>query len=264
MALMGKNNNRSAIDDDASLFQVPEAKSEKQKWSQMNTHQRLQYFRDYYLIKCLICIAAAGITAAVLWSTLRPQKERVLFIAVVQDYLTPQDKAQLKEQLEQKLVLDADRQEVQIDDVFPNGHESNAKLSTYLGAQEIDLIITNEDRFQELAEAGCFEDLNIYLPDFAKENADLLCWSSGSSSENALTEDVNQDRPDLEESTLAGQVPAQTGPENKTAAYGIYLPDINLIQSNSDTDLGTVAGIVKGSLNKENAAAALIDVFFEE
>ena len=59
-------------------------------------------------------------------------------------------------------------------------------------------------------------------------------------------------------------MPAQTGPENKTAAYGIYLPDINLIQSNSDTDLGTVAGIVKGSLNKENAAAALIDVFFEE
>lgn len=249
MALMGKNNNRSALDDDASLFQVQEAKSEKQKWSQMNTRQRLQYFRDYYLIKCLICIAAAGITAAVLWSTLRPHKERVLFIAVVQDYLAPQDKAQLKEQLEQALVLDADRQEVLIDDVFPNGHESNAKLSTYLGAQEIDLIITNEERFQELAEAGCFEDLNTYLPDFAKENADLLCRSSDSSSENTPTENANQ---------------SQADPKNKTAAYGIYLPDVNLIQSNPDTDLRTAAGIVKGSLKKENAAAALTDVFFEE
>lgn len=262
MALMGKNNNRSALDDDASLFQIEESKSEKQKWSEMNTHQRLRYFLDYYLIKCLLCIAAVTITASILWSTFRPKKECILFVAVVQDYLMPQEKDQLEAQLSQLLITDTERQEIQIDDVFPSGYESNAKLSTYLGAQEIDLIMTNEERFQELAEAGCFEDLNAYLPEFAKSHADSLYWSANSSNDDLPKENSYADQPDAEEDSTASNSSNHTETKNGTAAYGVHLTDSSIFTENHDR--GAVVGIVKGSLRKENAAAALTDVLFTE
>ena len=45
---------KTALDDDAYLYQKREEKTEKEKWSEMNRHQRMQYFLDYYLVKLLV------------------------------------------------------------------------------------------------------------------------------------------------------------------------------------------------------------------
>ena len=37
---------KTALDDDAYLYQKREEKTEKEKWSEMNRHQRMQYFHD--------------------------------------------------------------------------------------------------------------------------------------------------------------------------------------------------------------------------
>ena len=148
MPLTGKRNNQSVLDKDASIYQIQEEESEKQKWSKLNTRQRLKYFQDYYLLKFLIGILAVIIVVSVIWTTLKPRDENTLSIAVVKNYLIPEGKKALEQQLEE-LLITGEHQKINIDDTFPDGYETEAKLSVYLSAQEIDLIITNEEHFKE-------------------------------------------------------------------------------------------------------------------
>ena len=83
MALIGKNNHESVLREDASLFQVQETKTEKQKWKEMSWKQKLQYFRDYYFFKCLLCCFAAVLVFSFVWNALKPQKEQVLSAAAM-------------------------------------------------------------------------------------------------------------------------------------------------------------------------------------
>lgn len=238
MALIGKNNRRSVLDEDASLFQVQENKSEKQKWKEMDRSQKLQYFTDYYLVKCIICIAAAAAGCLFIWNILKPQKEQMLFLAVVQNSLVPEEKENLEQAVSDLLISDPKNQEIRIDDTFPSGYESDAKLSAYLAAQEIDLIITNESHFQNLAERGTFEDLNTVMPEFAKKHTGLLYWTDGYSDENSDTE------------------------TSVTKAYGIDITDSEIFKDSWYSDEKAIIGITINSPRKDNAILAFTDLFF--
>ncbi len=248
MALIGNNNRQSVLNDDASLFQIPENKSEKQKWTEMDNSQKLQYFTDYYLIKCIIFIAAAAAACLFIWNILKPKKEQLLFLAVVQNALIPEEKEDLEQILSKTFITDQKKQEIRIDDTFSSGYESDAKLSAYLAAQEIDLIITNEKHFQELAEQGCFEDLNAILPEFTKKNSDSLYWTEGYTDNESETE----------------QMHPHTNIQNNenTKAYGIIITDSEIFQNSWYNNERAVAGITQNSLQKENAKLALTDILF--
>ncbi len=234
MALIGNNNHKSVLDENASLFQNTEKKSEKQKWAEMNNSQKLHYFIDYYLLKCIFTAAIAAVSILFIWNILKPQKEQKLFLAVVHNSLISEDEERLDQVLTELLVTDSETQEIHIDDSFAEGHATDAKLSAYLAAQEIDLLITNETHFQELAKTGCFEDLNNVISEIDSQNKDLFCWSS---------------------------VSADSDSEH-TGAYGIDITNSEFLKNSWYSEEKAIIGIIQGSMKKENAILTLSELFF--
>lgn len=52
---------KTALDENAAIYQKRTKKTEKEKWSEMDSAQRKQYFVDYYLFKTVAGILAIGI-----------------------------------------------------------------------------------------------------------------------------------------------------------------------------------------------------------
>lgn len=239
MALIGKRNSQSVLSDDALLFQPTEEKSELRKWKEMNASERRQYFLDYYLLKCGIVVALLGLFVYLACNILRPQKTVVLFTAIMEHTLEPAEKENLSQQMAQLFITDADSQEIRLDDSFPNGYESQIKLQAYLTAQELDLVIAKENTFVELAKSGCFEDLNLLMPAFAKENENLLYWTNGYSEED----------PDNEKQ------------EANYQAYGVHIIDCPAFENSLQSDTKFILGIIKTGPQKENAKIAVKKIF---
>ena len=236
MSLVGKSNRQSRLDENAALFQVQEEKSEKQKWSEMNTQQRLQYFSDYYLMKCVVFLVLIITAGIIIWTIAKPQKERHLFLAVVHNTMIPEEKETLEQMLANLFVTDPKHQEVRIYDAFPVGYESDAKLSAFLASNEIDIIITNETHFQALAKNDCFADLNQLIPSLCSDSSSLLYRTEG------YTEDSDE---------------ATAITQSETRAYGINVTNCPAIKKSWYHEEPAILGIVQNCERKENAIAAL-------
>lgn len=242
MALIGKNNHESVLREDASLFQVQETKTEKQKWKEMSWKQKLQYFRDYYFFKCLLCCFAAVLVFSFVWNALKPKKEQVLSAAVVHNFLAPEEKTKLEQHISKLLITDMEKQELRINDSLPDGYETDTKLTAYISAREVDLIITTETKFRELARTGCFENLEETMPEFSEKNKSFLFYAEGY----------------LEESDIQQEDASET-----SNAYGISLGESDLFSGIWHAGKPAVAGIIQGSRNKENARRTLEELFFQ-
>ena len=137
---------KTALDDDAYLYQKREEKTEKEKWSEMNRHQRMQYFLDYYLVKLLVF---TGIILAVVlfaWNFISKSKEdTVLYVAVVDEALQTEETEKLKEELTEYLGADGKYRKIIIDDSFYMDDGGLEKLEVYLYNKQIDVVIADEN-----------------------------------------------------------------------------------------------------------------------
>ena len=107
MALFGNNNRHSVLDDNSIL----------------------RYFKDYYLLKCVIVSAIIITTSIVLWSILGPRKETELFVAVIQNTLVPEEKENLAQKLNDLFITAPDKQDVKLDDTFYSKYDSETKFA---------------------------------------------------------------------------------------------------------------------------------------
>lgn len=251
MALFGNNNRHSVLDDNSPLYQKQEIKSEKQKWSEMDAKQRLRYFKDYYLLKCVIVSAIIITTSIVLWSIWGPRKETELFVAVIQNTLVPKEKENLAQKLNDLFITDPDKQDVKLDDTFYSKYDSETKFAAYLNAREIDLIITNEEYFKELASTNAFDDLYETMPKFAEKNKDLLYWTQGYVEEEASMS------MDIDNTTNKN-----TNDKNKHA-FGIKITNTSSFHNAWNESSEAVIGVVKNSEQKENAKKALEEILIQ-
>lgn len=288
MALVGKSSRQSVLDEEASIYQTAENKTEKQKWSEMDNKTRLRYFADYYLLKCVIILAAVAGLCVVLWTILKPQKEKMIFLAVVEDSLIPEGKTALEQQMEDLFITDADTQEIRIDDTFPTGYETEAKLAAYLNAKEIDLLVTNEEHFKEMASLGSFEDLSVFMPELTQAYPELLCWTKGYVEDdedrtqdnwNSQTDtDTNErsnaadNRNDTQQTEHANApvdgVTAQAGEraaadmdDAQIKAYGIRITDCEDFTGAWYSDTEAVMGVIVNSQRKDHAKTVLAQFF---
>lgn len=252
MALIGKNNRKTILNDNAILFQPKEEKTERQKWTEMNWPQRFNYFIDYYLLKCILIFILVFFILIIFWSIFKPKNEKAIFIAVMQNSIPSEKKKQLEEQLLDLLVTDKRHQEINLDDTFPAGYESEAKLTAYLNACEIDLIIAQEDKFKEMAAAGMFEDLEEIMPSFALAHKNLLCRTHGYIDKNVNTITSNQ----------TYTLKSDNDPNYVMPAYGIFITECEAFQNIWYNDTDAVLGIVINSNRKENAKKILTDLLF--
>mgnify|MGYP002772532004 FL=1 len=136
-------------------------KSEKQKWLEMNKDQRKQYFMDYYLFPVSVIIIILAIVCFLGWHFfLKPDEENVLYAAVVDDSLDQEKQEQAVLDMQDILRADGKYKQVHIDDSFYLKDGALDKIQVYLHSQQIDVLILDQDVFEEFAGYGYFQSLD--------------------------------------------------------------------------------------------------------
>lgn len=227
---------KTTLDDNASIYQTLENKTEMQIWKEMNISQRWQYFKDYYLFKMIVGIAIVSMGIFLCWNFLKPIEKNVLYVAVFDESLDEQGTEQLQKQLEERYDADGKLQKVLIDDSFYTQKDGLTKLEVYLSNKQVDVIIADADTFQTLAGYGFMQDMKSALDQetYGKYQNNLFYTAGYQETESISFEDNETGR---------GEV----------LAYGI-----NLSGSEEYHKLGTilkqpVAGIAVGAPNLGNA-----------
>ena len=246
---MSKRN--TTLDDDAYIYQRRDKKSEKEKFREMTLKEKWSHFLEYYFVKVLVALAVIAGVIYLLYSMLVPKAENVLYIASVNNYLAEDTVTNLEEEIREYLNL-GDMEKVSIDinyymDLPANPGETtdsnldegetiadpsfgfgasntattNMRLTTYIAAQEIDIIIAPESIFENFTYNEFFDNLEDTLPTdiFSSLSSELY---TGITEEN---------------------------PESKP--YGIRLDNLPNYEYNS-TKEPRVLGIMVNSTNKEN------------
>lgn len=139
-------------------------KTEKQKWMEMNSAQRKQYFLDYYLFPVSVGAVALFIVCFLAWHFfLKPQPESVLYAAVVDDSLDEDKLAQAVTDMSSILGADGKNKTVHIDDSFYIKDGALDKIQVYLYNKQLDVMILDEEVFREYAGYGFFQSLDEVL-----------------------------------------------------------------------------------------------------
>lgn len=133
-------------------------KTEKQKWIEMNKEQRKQYFLDYYLFPVSVIAVILAIMCFLGWHFfLKPDEENVLYAAVVDDSLAQEKQEQAVLDMQDILEADGKYKQVHIDDSFYLKDGALDKIQVYLHSQQIDVLILDQDVFEEFAGYGYFQ-----------------------------------------------------------------------------------------------------------
>ncbi len=154
---------KTALDDDASIYQKRVEETEKEKWSKMNGGQRWQYFKDYYLLKVIVGSIAVVFVGFVVWSVLKPKDEIVLYVAVVDEQFDDEKEEALTQELNELFGVDGKRYKVFIDDLIYLDNGGMEKLQTLTYTDRLDVIIADKENYQRLAGMGFFQAADQYL-----------------------------------------------------------------------------------------------------
>ncbi|NLJ90052.1 MAG: hypothetical protein GX323_04055 [Clostridiales bacterium] len=244
-------NKKTSLDENAYIYQRRDEKSEKEKFKEMTLKEKWIHFVEYYLVKVLIGLAATAGLVYLLYSIIAPKPETVLHIVTINNFLNEETATSLEEEISEYLNL-GDREEVTIDynyfmDFSPIGEEdttetteeeftfnpnfalqssntatSHMRLTAYIAAQEIDIIIAPMGLFEQFMAADYFDNLEDILPtDIFAALSDKLY--KGTTQENTSTK-----------------------------PYGIVLDELPGYKL-SNNEEPRVLGIVVNSLHKDNS-----------
>ena len=204
--------------------------------------KKLIYFKDYYLLPCVMLTAGFAIVIFLLWSIfLRPREQTVLYVAVLDAVLGQEQKEQLIQELYDQFGITDNRQEIIIDDSFYMKEDGLTKLEVYLSNQQIDVLIADKELFRTLSGYGFLQDLKMVLPKQREQEleADFVRAAGYLDREEDGLED-----------TATGK--------GEELDYGLFLPPDCKWGMEIAPDLeGSVCGIAEGSKNIENAIAFL-------
>ena len=141
-------------------------KTEKQKWMELNREQRKQYFLDYYLFPVSVAAVILAVVCLLGWHFfLKPQPENVLYAAIVDDSLDAKKQAQAVTEVSELLGADGKYRQVHIDDSFYLKDGALDKIQVYLHSEQIDVLILDQDVFEEFAGYGYFRSLDELTED---------------------------------------------------------------------------------------------------
>ncbi len=221
------------LNDTADIYTKRENQTEKQKLGDMTITEKFQYFKDYYFKKIFMVCLLSGIAIWFLYTVLSPKTETVLYAAIINDALDNEKTDVLTKELEQYYKINPEKQEIVLDynfyiDEENGGTETTAsvqKLGTYVAAEQIDVIITDEKTFQGYAYNGYFVDLADQLPTDLYSN--------------------------LSDSFFMSETDEKKTEKN---AYGVYLTDCEKYKNLGSMIEKPVIGIVANSKYRENGA----------
>lgn len=226
------------LDDSAGIYAKREKQTEREKMSDMSFKEKIAYFNMYYLKKVILTVCIASILGYLIYQTIAPRPDELLNIAVINDYFDQEKVKDFVSDLDTHFEVNPDNEKITFDysyyisdsDMSQNSISSIQKLSTYVSAKQIDVVITDEACFKSLIEDGYLISLSELLPaDMYTELADR--YYSGA----------------IKDEDLKGNV--SYGPQ---ASYGIYIDDSEIYKNSGTTIEKPILGVISNSPNKDN------------
>ena len=175
---------KTKLEDDALLYQKREEKKDREKFKELDGKGKLQFFRDYYLVKVLIVVIAAALLGSVIYTMVKPKPEAALNVAVVNDQWEEQARDDFKTDLLDYLGLDAGKNTIEVMDALwinEDGSDmaTRTKLMVNISAGMVDVMIADREQFLSYAEQGLFVDLSDKLPAQLDQKLDGQILKSG-------------------------------------------------------------------------------------
>lgn len=229
------------LQEDAYIYHRKKEMNEKQKWREMNRSEKLQYFKDYYLIKTAAGIAAIGFGVWFLSAVFSPKTETELYIAMINSGAAHEKEAQLTAQLVQLLETESEESIVidssyfiQLETMDQGSMGAVQKLAAQAYSKMLDIVIANDEEFDYLAAQGYFLDLAEALPTNLYSRVSDQIYL-----------------------TRTQETKGETVEYGESTAYGIYLDGFSRFES-----LGTglekpVIGIVSNTAHRKNSVKML-------
>lgn len=152
---------------------MDEFKKERETIRHAPLSKKLEYFKDYYLMKTLLILFVVIVGGSYLFSVIT-RKETALYVTLVNFNLTQESSEPMIEPFarehintrKQEIVIDSssyissDKNEINF---VKYGYEDEQRLFSMVMTGEIDLFITGEDVINRYAEQEWFDDLHTIL-----------------------------------------------------------------------------------------------------
>lgn len=160
-------NKKTALNDDAALYNRKANVGEKEKWMDMSGKKRIRYFFDYYLGRILAITAVLAVVVSVLYTILSPKPESVFSVAVVNDSANQLHYDALQTQLDDLLEIDEETEETIFDTGYffsSTDYQSFQKFAIYNTVGDLDVSIFPLSLFEEYAPGKHFSPVAEFLP----------------------------------------------------------------------------------------------------
>ena len=227
------------LDDSAGIYVKRGKQTEREKMSDMSFKEKIAYFNMYYTKKIIIIVCIASVLGYLIYQVFSPRIDELLNIAVINDYFDPEQVKDFISDLDTHFEVDPDKEKISFDysyyisdsDMSQSTVSSIQKISTYVAAKGLDVVITDEACLKTLIENGYLISLSDLLPaDMYTDLADR--YYSGA----------------VKDEDLDGN--ASYGPQE---SYGIYIDDSEIYKNSGSSIEKPVLGVIGNSPNKDNA-----------
>lgn len=174
---------KTTLDDSASIYQRREEKSDRAKWKELKGFKaKWEHFKAYYLLKTFIWVCAIAFVGYMVYEMVAPEKERLLYVAVLDTVLMNDVIEELQTGFEEYMEMDEETQDTHFDNtmnVSNTRDASSAQVFTvhaYVG--DIDVLIAHESVIEQYV-GNYILSLSNWLPEDLYEAVEdrLYCVS---------------------------------------------------------------------------------------
>lgn len=232
---MDIKNKKTALDDNASLYEQNRDFSSKEHLKSLTVKQKFRYFLDYYWKPLLIVLIILIFAFQLLNTTVFNRSKCCFSLITLNDRMIMQSE-ELGAELKAYLGLTDKNQYVSVEYFDTNNPQMQMVYMTRISGSAADLILCNYDDFMTAAGQGMFSDLSVTLP---KDTAAAL-------SDKFISAEIIET--DIEGNEISREAPAP---------YGLVITGSSLYQQFEGIGEEIYVGIPVTSPNLENAVKVL-------
>ena len=160
---MDVEHRKTTLGDDASIYSRTKDTVTKEELKNLPFRQKIDYFKDYYMVGLGCLIAAVIFIGYMLYtSVINPSKE-VLMVSFLDDVFVSETE-EMGASLEDYIGMERKRDYVSVGYYDTDDYQTNMAYMTIAGARQLDLIICSYEDFQHQANLGILADMKEFLP----------------------------------------------------------------------------------------------------
>jgi hypothetical protein len=230
---------QTKLDDQAIIYQPRSEQTEKEKLKDMSFKKKLAYLWEYYKIHAIIVIIVISLIYYIINNILTPDVSPQFNAAVINNSIPEDVWEEYKVDFGEYLQIDPERESIEFNTSFYFNNDSEFTmnmqqvLTTYIAAEEIDVLIAPESELHKYAYYGYMAKLSDALP------TDVY----SSLTDNFYITDLEDDA--------------------EKNVYGIYLSDTTLFKNNTNPEDPYILGIIVNYPHTDNTVEFIRYLFQE-